>query len=175
MVGCGSFGGWGTVIFGEGDTTVDSALHAELLLHREVSDELEDQLVAMFRGFGFSTECRRELAYRGAAELGWVALAALPLHAFLSGIASEAIRDVYVSVKKLAARKTRNNGQPAVSQYPLVLQDAGSGLQIILEDDLPIEAYQQLIKLDLTAYRIGPLHYDRHRRAWRSELDEATG
>jgi hypothetical protein len=153
---------------------VDSSLRVELLVDREVTDELEQQLAATFSGFGFHTECRRQLTHRGVSELGWLVLAALPLHAFLSGLGSEAVKDIYASVKKLAKRKIEQGTKP-VDRFPLVLQDSHSGLRIVLEDELPVEAYQQLINLDLTAYRVGPLHYDRHRRAWRSELDEAAG
>jgi len=54
----------------------------------------------------------------------------------------------------------------------LVLQDTTTRLQVVLEADLPVEAYRQLISLDLAAIRHGPLHYDRQRSEWRSELDE---
>ena len=45
-------------------------------------------------------------------------------------------------------------------------------LQIVLEAGLPTEAYDSLVSLDLSKFRHGPLHYDQHRGAWRSELDE---
>jgi len=54
----------------------------------------------------------------------------------------------------------------------LVLQDAANGLQVALEADLPAEAYQALVALDLSAFRQGPVHYDRQCGRWRSELDE---
>ena len=58
-------------------------------------------------------------------------------------------------------------------RWPLVLQDTSSGPQVVLEADLPDAAYQRLVGLDLSRFRLGPLHYDRRRRHWRSELDEA--
>jgi len=42
----------------------------------------------------------------------------------------------------------------------------------VLEADLPPDAYAALLSLDLSNFYKGPLHYDRHRGAWRSELDE---
>jgi hypothetical protein len=42
---------------------------------------------------------------------------------------------------------------------------------VVLEADLPIEAYQALVALDLLAFRQGPVHYDRQRGTWRSELN----
>jgi hypothetical protein len=44
----------------------------------------------------------------------------------------------------------------------------------VLDHDLPAEGYRQLLALDLSQYRLGPLHYDRTQRRWRSELDEAV-
>jgi hypothetical protein len=150
-------------------------VRAELIFDHEIADELTEELVVTFREFGFDTEFRRTLTHRGVAELSWLLLAALPLQAFLTGLGSEAVKDLYAGVKKLtrnrAAKKTAGNG----GTIPLVLQDSNSDLKIILEADLPEEAYQQLAGLDLSAYKIGPLHYDRQRKAWRSELDEAAG
>jgi hypothetical protein len=56
----------------------------------------------------------------------------------------------------------------------LILQDKTTGVQVVLEPDLPDEAFEQLLVFDLAAIRRGPLHYDQRRRQWRSELDEAT-
>ncbi len=44
--------------------------------------------------------------------------------------------------------------------------------QVVLEADLPAEAYEALVALDLSAFRQGPVHYDRQRGRWRSEPDE---
>lgn len=57
---------------------------------------------------------------------------------------------------------------------PLVLQDPRTGLAVVLEAGLPEEAYERLTRLDLSAFRLGPLHYDRAAERWRSELDEAA-
>jgi hypothetical protein len=43
---------------------------------------------------------------------------------------------------------------------------------MVLEVDLPTDGYRQLVELDLSAIRQGPLHYDHQRSRWRSELDE---
>jgi hypothetical protein len=55
----------------------------------------------------------------------------------------------------------------------LLLQDSTTGIQVVLEADLPDEASQKLLALDLSTIRRGPVHYDRHHHRWRSELDEA--
>ncbi|MFC9428327.1 hypothetical protein [Streptomyces sp. NPDC056987] len=166
---------------------IGNSLSAELLLDRDVTDAQKDQLVTMLGELGVRADARRALAHRGPAELGWVVLLALPLHAFLSGLGAEAVKDVYTGVKSLLRRGPRGDGAGSEdtgggvgggvggARGPLVLHDSVSGLRVVLEADLPAEAYRQLVALDLTAYRIGPLHYDRHREAWRSELDEAAG
>ncbi|MFE2942041.1 hypothetical protein ACFXKG_23775 [Streptomyces sp. NPDC059255] len=166
---------------------IGNSLSAELLLDRDVTDAQKDQLVSMLGELGVRADARRALAHRGPAELGWVVLLALPLHSFLSGLGAEAVKDAYTGVKSLLRRGPRDAGAGAGSEEaggdagggeaggPLVLHDSVSGLRVVLEADLPAEAYRQLVALDLTAYRIGPLHYDRHRGTWRSELDEAAG
>jgi hypothetical protein len=68
-----------------------------------------------------------------------------------------------------------SDSRSPVSRAPLVLMDSGSRLQIVIEADLPAEAISLLVALDLSQFRIGPLHYDKAAGHWRSELDEAAG
>jgi hypothetical protein len=55
-----------------------------------------------------------------------------------------------------------------------VLLDRGTGRQIVLEADLPAEAYRQLTALDLSQFSTGPVHYDLARGRRRAELDETA-
>ena len=78
--------------------------------------------------------------------------------------------------EKLLAGSVKSAGSTGASwkrrRAALILQDAVTRLQIVLEAGLPTEAYDSLVSLDLSKFRHGPLHYDQHRGAWRSELDE---
>lgn len=142
---------------------------AELLVDHDISPEVAHDLETMFSRLGFITELRTRQPHRGPNEITWLMLAALPLQAFLSGIGAETVKDLYARVKRLTPGKGKAPGGPV----PLVLQDTRTELKIVLEADLPAEAITQLVGLDLAAYRFGPLHYDRHQKRWRSELDEA--
>jgi hypothetical protein len=99
-------------------------------------------------------------------------LAALPLQAFLGGLGSEVAKGTYEGLKRLIAVVVCDRPEQTESNQVLVLEDPTSRLQIVLEADLPTDAYRQLVELDLSAIRQGPLHYDRQRSRWRSELDE---
>ncbi|MEU6253673.1 hypothetical protein [Streptomyces sp. NPDC047043] len=156
----------------------EAPLRAELLFAHDVSEELEGELAAGFGELGAPTvRVRRAVDHRGPAELQWLVLASLPLQAFLSGLGGEAVKDGYRALKDLVGRLTRRGGGAAPEQTPrpLVLHDARTELQIVLEGDLPQSAYEQLAVLDLTRFTVGPLHYDRALGRWRSELDEAAG
>ncbi|MFD6431974.1 hypothetical protein [Streptomyces venezuelae] len=168
----------------------DAPLRAELLLDREVPDELRRELVAAFEGLGAPpVRVRHTVDHRGAADIPWIVLASLPLQAFLTGLGAEAVKDAYEAFKGVVRRTARPASRtpaPALAPdardsreggaaRPIVLQDASTGLDIVLEPDLPAEAYERLTALDLTEFAVGPLHYDRDRGRWRSVLDEATG
>lgn len=151
-------------------------LRAELLLDQEAPEALGQDLVAALDGLGVRTaRVRRAVDHRGAGDLPWLVLASLPLQAFLSGLGAEAVRDAYASFKGVVRRGAGRTAAGGGAPRPLVLQDARSGLSIVLEPDLPAEAYEQLLGIDLTEFRVGPLHYDRQLGRWRSELDEAAG
>ncbi|MGV9877809.1 hypothetical protein [Streptomyces sp. NPDC003006] len=154
----------------------DAPLRAELLLDREVPEDLSQELVAALDGLGAPpVRVRRALAHRGVADIPWIVLASLPLQAFLSGLGSEAVKDAYAAFKTVVRRTARPGAGAGEAARPLVLQDPSGGLSIVLEPDLPAEAYESLVALDLTEFTVGPLHYDRAQGRWRSFLDEAAG
>ncbi|MEU6124437.1 hypothetical protein [Streptomyces sp. NPDC047123] len=160
----------------------DAPLPAELLLDREVPDDLCRELVAAFEGLGAPpVRVRRTMDHRGPADIPWIVLASLPLQAFLSGLGAEAVKDAYETFKGVVRRITRP-ASPAPGTLgearqarPMVLRDVATGLDVVLEPGLPAEAYEQLTALDLTVFAVGPLHYDRAQSRWRSVLDEAAG
>jgi hypothetical protein len=149
----------------------DPPPRAELLFDHEISTELAGNLEGTFRRLGFVTNTRRRLPHRGPDEFTWLMLAALPLQAFLSGIGSEVVKDLYAKAKRLSPSGRKVDE----AQIPLVLQDTKTELKIVLDADLPAEAIRQLVGLDLGGYRFGPLHYDQQQKKWRSAVDEAEG
>ena len=119
-----------------------------------------------------STGLSRVPTRRGVGDLPWLVLAALPLHAFLGSLGTTLAEEASASLKRLVGHVRRAQGEAAPPPSVLVLQDAASRLQVVLEADLPTDAYEALLSLDLSKFRKGPLHYDRQHRRWRSELDE---
>jgi hypothetical protein len=147
-------------------------LAAEVFVTAEASAEEEQAIVEAFRALDVATRTRMVPTRRGLEQLQWLVLATLPLHALLSGLGSAAAQDLAQGLKRLVGRVLGALRKTAIAPQVLVLQDAATRLQVVLEADLPAEAYQALVALDLSAFRQGPVHYDRQRGKWRSELDE---
>jgi hypothetical protein len=145
---------------------------AEVLIAEPVSADEAAEIVAAFGAVGLTADLRVVSPKRSLADLGWLVLAAVPLQPFFSRLAEDVADDVHQRLKTFVIRVLRR--QPAGNRPKpvLVLQDTISGAQVVLEPDLPAESYRQLLSFDLTTVRRGPLHYDVHRRRWRSELDE---
>ncbi|MDT0440385.1 MULTISPECIES: hypothetical protein [Streptomyces] len=151
-------------------------LRAELLFAQDVSARDEQHMVALMAELGApAAQVRRSVGHRGPEELHWLVLASLPLQAFLSGIGAEAVKDAYRGLANLVGRLTRRSASPGATPRPVVLQDERSGVRVVLEGDLPPEAYRELALLDLSRFALGPVHWDRALGRWRSELDEAAG
>jgi hypothetical protein len=152
-----------------------AGLRADVFVDAQLTPECQDVIVDTLAALGASAHVKAVPSRRGASELPWIILAALPLQSFLAGLGTKVADDTYQALQDAVRRLLRGKpaGQATVTR-PLVLQDASTGLQIILEHDLPPEGYRQLMNLDLSRYRRGPLRYDRTQRRWRSELDEAT-
>lgn len=143
--------------------------------------EPDEQLLRdVLAGCGARTQVETVPVHRGeSAALTWIVLAVLPLQAFLAALGSKLADDGYAQVRALvrrlaAARRRPANSRPDDRPAPLVLVDRGTGLQIVLEADLPAAAYRQLTALDLSQFSIGPVHYDLARGRWRAELDESA-
>lgn len=147
-------------------------LAADILVSSEVPAEQEAVIVDAFRAVDVTARTRMVPTRRGVEGLPWLVLATLPLQAFLTGLGVVMAEDVTQRMKRLVGRvlQTRRAHPPA-SQL-LVLQDVVTRLQVVLEPELPAEAYRALLALDLSQFRHGPLHYDRQLAKWRSELDE---
>ncbi len=147
---------------------------ADIFVDAQLPPDREDLLADALTALGVSPRVRVLPARRGTSELQWLILAALPLQAFLTSIGGKIADDAYTrfqnAVRKLLHRELAD---PPSAARPMVLQDVTSGLQIVLDQDLPAEGYQQLLTLDLSRFRLGPVHYDRIQQRWRSELDEA--
>ena len=152
--------------------TNSNPLAADVLVTAEISAEEEQAIIEAFRALDVAARTRMVPTRRGIEQLHWLVLAALPLHAFLSGLGSAAAQDVAHGLKRLVGQVVGAHRKTASPSHVLVLQDAATRLQVALEADLPAEAYQALIALDLSAFHQGPVHYDRQRGRWRSELDE---
>ncbi len=143
---------------------------ADIVLAEDVPPDVEAELRSLFGDLGASVRVRSIPPRRATADLAWVALATVSLDAFARTLVGDVTRDAYGRLKALLGRLFQHD-ESGVS--PLVLQDPVSRLRVVLEPDLPLAAYRRLTELDLSRFRHGPLHYDRHRSAWRSEVDEA--
>lgn len=147
-------------------------LAAEILVTAEVPSEQEQAIIEAFGALGVAVRARIAPARRGPGELQWLLLAVLPLQAFLSTLGSTFAGEASQALRRLVGRAHGARRETALPRPVLVLQDAATRLQVVLEAGLPSDAYEALLSLDLSNFHKGPLHYDRHRSAWRSELDE---
>ena len=147
---------------------------ASVLFASDLSDQAAAQLIEDFQSVGVTAELRQVSPRRGLGEIAWLALAVVPLKPFFDQLTKDFADDAYQRLKTFIARLFRLHPPPPTEPpRVLLLQDSTTGIQVVLEPDLPARAYQQLLSFDFAALRRGPLHYDQHRRRWRSELDEA--
>jgi hypothetical protein len=147
---------------------------AQVLVAEQISDHDAALLVAGCASLGIIADLRIVPPRRSLSEAAWLLLAVLPLQHFFGRLAENAADDIHERLRTFVNQVMRR--QPTKPEKRvLVLQDADTGLQVVLEPDLPTESYRQLLRFDMTTVRRGPLHYDRQRRCWRSELAEQDG
>jgi hypothetical protein len=140
---------------------------ADVLVRPGMSTTDEYDVAEAFATIDVAATTRLAPTQRTLNGAEWLVLAMLPLQAFLSGLGSKLAEDAYHGLKDVVGRILRRSS-PGRHERVLVLQDSATGLQVVLEPDLPAEAYRRLVKLDLSAFRHGPVHYDRSRNTWQS-------
>jgi hypothetical protein len=146
---------------------------ADVLIAEPIAADEAAEIAAAFGSVGLTADLRIVSTKRSLADLTWLVLAAIPLQPFFNRLAEDLADDAHQRLKTFVTRVLR---RPAAANQPkpvLILQDTITGVQVVLEPDLPADSYRQLLSFDLATVRRGPLHYDAHRRRWRSELDEA--
>ncbi len=160
------------------DPDSSPALTAEVLHDGRIGGDDEQLILAALTACGVAARVKVIPPRRDMQTLTWLVLISMPLQGFLSAVGEKLAADAYArftrAVGRLLGHHRQSEDRPGTGAPPvLALQDPATGLRIILESDLPREAYEQLCALDLSGYRFGPLHYDRTLHQWRSELDEA--
>lgn len=156
---------------GPGET---SALAAAVYVDARVGGDGERWLVGHLADLGVDADVKVVPARRSTVELHWLVLVALPLQAFLAGLGGKLATDAYDGLKRLTRRLVARPDTAGLAPAPLVLQDTASGLRIILEVDLPDEAYEQLFTLDLPRFGVESVRYDRCAHRWGSADDAAA-
>jgi hypothetical protein len=142
-----------------------ASITADVLIRPGMSAADEYDVMQAFATIDVAATIRLVSPQRTLNGTQWLVLAVLPLQAFLSGLGSKLAEDVYQRLKDVVGRILRRSN-PGRRDRTLVLQDTATGLQVVLEPDLPIKAYQQLVTLDLSALHGGLLRYDRSSNAW---------
>jgi hypothetical protein len=154
--------------------TNPSTMSADIFVSTQLAPEREELIVDALTALGVSARVRVLPPRRGVGDLQWLVLVALPLQAFLTSLGSKIADDAYQGFQRAVRRLLHRVAEDQVPALkPVVLQDATSGIQVVLDPDLSVEGYKQLLHLDLSQFRFGPVHYDQARQRWRSELDEA--
>jgi hypothetical protein len=150
-------------------------LTTDVLFADKLSPEEANGLVQNFETVGMTATLREVPPRRSLDDIAWLVLAAVPLKPFFEQLAQDFATDAYKRLATLVGKIFHGRlSQATESPRVFLLQDSETGVQIVIEPDLPDESYQQLVTLDLSTIRHGPVHYDRHQHRWRSELDEAA-
>ncbi len=138
---------------------------ADVLIASDIPPDEAVWLAAEFTSVGLTADLRVAGPKRSFGDITWAILAAIPLQSFFSRLAEDAADDVHQRLKTFVNRLLRRRQTGTGPRPVIVLQDTLSGAQVVLHYDLPADSYRQLLGLDLTGARHGPLHYDQEPRS----------
>ncbi len=145
----------------------DDALHMQILLDSEALPHEVTAVEEIVQKEGVRCSVCAGYFRKSAGDLPWVTLLLAPiaafLAAFLAGAGQDAGRDAYQSIRRLvsrlyAARRDRNGS--------IVVMDDDTLTHIVLQPDLPEEAYRQLAQMDPEQLKGGHWVWDKERNHW---------
>jgi hypothetical protein len=139
----------------------------EILLDSSATPEEVGVVREAFTDAGLTAKVRPSYERRGTGDLPWVVMVSVPLTAFLTAFAAEAGKDAYKGLKRLVRtiwdKRTKTSG-PSGS---FTIIDIKSGIWVLLDPDIPDDAYSALSELDLDSLQgSGVLKYDKNQEGW---------
>jgi hypothetical protein len=140
----------------------------EILLESSAPAEDIAAVDGAFRNAGFVAKVSPVYERKAFTdELPWVVMATVPITAFLSAFAAAAGKDAYDTLKNLVCKiwvkRTKNSG----SSGNFILIDSKSGIWVLLDPDIPSDAYSELAKLDINSLtNPNAIKYDKDKKKW---------
>ena len=139
----------------------------EVLLDSSAPAEDVAAVREAFNDAGLTATVRPSCERKGIGDFPWIVMVSVPLTAFLTAFAAAAGKDAYGRLKKLVstiwAKRTKTSG----SSCNFTIVDSKSGVWVLLDSDIPSDAYSALAKLDLDSLQgPGVLKYDKDEKRW---------
>lgn len=144
------------------------SVSAQVVIDAGASADEIREVEAAFRSAGVGATVRAAYQRKGVADFSWIVLATLPLTAFFTALASEAGRDAYRALRQFVRNVFSARQHSPQPQGSLLARDTETCIEILLEPDLPDKAYRELLQLDLSAFELGSVKYDRDKGEWRA-------
>jgi len=138
---------------------------AELVVNRGLTAEDVADIQEAFRALGLATSARVAPRLRGQ-ELSWLVLASLPLSGFLTTLGTSMAEDAYTRLKGLVRRVLLRGQGASGNTGALLLEDRATGALVVMDVDLPDEAYSALFATDLSVGSGATFRYDATHHRW---------
>src|SRR6185437_9623109 len=128
--------------YGPRESGVAVSEPANVLIAEPISADETAEIAAAFGSIGLSADLRIVSPKRSLADLTWLILASIPLQPFFNRLAEDVADDMHQRLKTFVTRVLHRPVAANQAKPVLVLQDTLSGVQVVLEPDLPAESYR---------------------------------
>ena len=128
-----------------------------------------------FRAAGVEADVNNSYERRGVGTFPWAVLIEVPVGAFFTALATAAGRDAWKSLKQLVGRIYEARRQSPVPEGAVLLQDPDVHEDLVLQEDLPDQAWELVVKIDLRKTPSGQLRWDKTKIEWRDPWDTDDG
>jgi hypothetical protein len=140
----------------------------DVLVHDVLSTDDLSRVRTALEAAGMQATIRVMPPRRGI-DPSWLLLITFPAHTMLKVALERMGAEAFEQLKRLAgALRNRTRARAAAPSDLLILQCTDSSARIVLEPDLPQDAYRILVEQVVHIVRDGEWRYDRQRARWSS-------
>ncbi len=147
----------------------------EVLLEREASPKEVAAVEQAMREAGIDATVRAAYERRGVGDFPWILqISGAAASIFFAGFLAAAGADAWKALKALIVKLYEARASSRAPKGVVILIDEATHEWILIRDDLPDEAWQLLLTIEIPKTKSSQLRWDFKAKAWREtwEIEE---
>lgn len=148
-----------------------ASMEVEVSLEEGALPEEVEAVRKAFADLNLAAKVEANYVRRGIGDYPWAILIALPLIPFLKAFGEAAGKDAWELLRDLTGKLYEARKRSRAKEGSPVIVDEDTGLWVILDSEIPADAFEQLLEFDISSAEAKHLQWDPVSRRWYDAWD----